>query len=140
MCADLDVPPPEGTLTVGAMACRILGVPAGRRVEATGTPGSRALMDPAKQQAIGACGNCGHDERAHQHKTGTDPEAIGVLAALGGPCLQFVASDASVIYQKHLAITDNRAPARRPGGAIGKRPVLCPRCGHRGHRKEDCPL
>jgi len=26
MCADLDVPPPEGTLTVGAMSCRILGV------------------------------------------------------------------------------------------------------------------
>jgi len=25
MCADLDVPPPEGTLTVGAMVCRILG-------------------------------------------------------------------------------------------------------------------
>jgi len=63
-----------------------------------------------------------------------------VMAALGGPCQQFIASDASVIYQKHLAITDGRAPVRRPGGPIGKRATLCTRCGHRGHRKEDCPL
>ena len=97
-------------------------------------------MDQAKRQAIETCGRCGHDERAHQHKTGEDEEAIAVIAALGGPCPKFVVSDAAVVYQKHLAITDNRDPGRRPGGPIGKRPPLCARCGHRGHRKEDCPL
>ena len=97
-------------------------------------------MDAAKRQAIRACGRCGQPEDAHKHKAGTDEEDLAIFAALGGPCPQFVASDAAVIYQKHLAITGNRAPVRRPGGPVGKRAPLCARCGHRGHRKEDCPL
>lgn len=97
-------------------------------------------MDAAKRQAIEACGRCGQPEDAHKHKISEDPEAIAVIAALGGACSQYVASDAAVIYQKHLAIVDHRAPGRRAGGPIGKRMPLCPRCGHRGHRKEDCPL
>ena len=97
-------------------------------------------MDAAKQQAIEACGRCGQPESAHQHKAGTDQADVALFAALGGACPQFVASDAAVIYQKHLAIVDNRAPGRKPGGPIGKRAPLCPRCLHRGHRKEDCPL
>jgi hypothetical protein len=36
-----------------------------------------------------------------------------------------------VIYAKYLAIVDNRAPARRPDGSIGKRPPLHKACGHR---------
>ncbi len=97
-------------------------------------------MDAAKQQAIQACGRCGQPERAHQHRAGTGEGDLALFAALGGPCTQFVASDAAVIYQKHLAITNNRAPARRPGGPIGKRPPLCIRCLNRGHTKETCPL
>ena len=97
-------------------------------------------MDAAKQQAIEACGRCGQPERAHQHATGTDEGDLQLFAALGGPCPGFVASDAAVIYQKHLAITNNRAPGRKPGGPIGKRSALCTRCANRGHTKENCPL
>jgi hypothetical protein len=57
---------------------------------------------------------------------------------LGGACARFVASGAAVIYAKHLAIADNRAPRRKPGGPIGKRNPLCRRCLHR-HLGE-CPL
>ena len=97
-------------------------------------------MDAAKRLAIEACGRCGQPERAHQYKRGEDEEAIAVLLALGGPCPAYVASDASLRYQQHLAITGNRAPARKPGAPIGKRPVLCTRCGNRGHPKETCPF
>jgi hypothetical protein len=98
-------------------------------------------MDAAKKRAIEACGRCGQPEDAHKHKTGTETDELEIFAALGGPCAQFVASDAAVIYQKHLAIANNRAPGtRRSGGAIGKRPPLCQRCGNRGHVKENCPL
>lgn len=62
-----------------------------------------------------------------------------MLIALGGPCPAYVASDAAVIYAKHLAITDNRAPVRSPG-RVRKRAQLCTRCGHRGHPKETCPF
>ena len=96
-------------------------------------------MDPAKQQAIEACGNCGQPESAHQFRAGTDQADLTLFAALGGPCPKFVASDAAVIYQKHLAIANNREPARQ-GRQIGKRGPICPRCLNRGHRKEDCPL
>jgi hypothetical protein len=96
------------------------------------------MMDLAKQQAINACGNCGQPEDAHKF-SGADRDGLDLFAALGGPCPSFVASDASVIYAKHLAIADNRAPGRRRG-RIGKRPPLCQRCGHRGHRKENCPI
>ena len=96
-------------------------------------------MDPAKQNAITKCGRCGQPEDAHKFSASTDEEDIAVLTALGGPCPQFVASDAAVIYQKHLAIADNRDPVRKPG-RIAKRSPLCSRCGHRGHRKETCPL
>jgi hypothetical protein len=96
-------------------------------------------MDAAKRDAIAACGRCGQPERAHQHRAGEDPESIAVLFALGGPCTAFTASDAAVIYARHLAITDHRAPQRKPG-AVGKRAPLCTRCGHRGHPKETCPF
>jgi hypothetical protein len=91
-------------------------------------------MDPAKQQAIQNCGRCGQPEEAHNHKTGTDEEAIGVLFALGGPCPGFVVSDAAVIYQRHLAVSGWREPQRAPG-RVGKRVPLCGRCGQR-HRGE----
>jgi hypothetical protein len=94
-------------------------------------------MDAAKRQAIEACGQCGHPERDHQHKTGTSGEDIAVLAALGGPCPRFVVSDAAVIYEKYLAIVDNRQPRWRPG-RVGKRNPLCPRCARR-HRG-DCVI
>lgn len=95
----------------------------------------------ASQQAIAACGNCGQPEDAHKWKAGTDGGDLALFAALGGPCPQFTASDAAVIYQKHLAIADHRQPRYQPGtGKIGKRLPLCQRCGHRGHRKENCPL
>jgi len=97
-------------------------------------------VDVDKRRAIQACGRCGQPEGAHQYKTGTDQEAIAVIAALGGACPRFVVSDVAVIYQKHLAITDNRAPVRRPGGPLGKRAGLCRRCGHRGHAVEGCPF
>ena len=87
-------------------------------------------MDPAKQRAIEACGSCGQPEGAHQHRTGTDLADLDLFAALGGACPRFVASDAAVIYAKHLAIVDNRAPGRQPG-RIGKRNPLCPTCLHR---------
>jgi cytochrome c553 len=97
-------------------------------------------MDAAKAQAITECGRCHYPEDAHKYRAGESEDAIGVIAALGGPCPAFVASDAAVIYAKHLAITDNRAPVRRPGGPIGKRAQMCTRCGHRGHPKETCPF
>ena len=93
----------------------------------------------AKRQAINGCGNCGQPEDAHQHASGTDEGDLQLFAALGGPCTQFVASDAAIIYTKHLAIANNREPARKPG-RIGKRGPLCGRCGNRGHAKEACPL
>jgi len=97
-------------------------------------------MDPAKQQAIEACGRpgCGYPEDAHKYASGTDEDAVSVLAALGGPCTKFVASDAAVIVQKYLAITNNRAPQRQPG-RIGKRLPLHPACGNR-HQPGSCPL
>lgn len=91
-------------------------------------------MDAAKQQAIGACGRCGHDERSHEHATGTDLESIAVLTALGGPCAQFTVSGAALRYQKHLAMT------ARPPRRTGQRAPICHRCGNRGHLKESCPL
>lgn len=98
-------------------------------------------MDAAQRAAIAACGTCGQPEEAHQHPIGEDPDAIAVIAALGGACSHYTVSDAAMRYQRHLAITDHRAPARKPGGGpISKRPPLCTNCGHRGHRKEDCPL
>jgi hypothetical protein len=97
-------------------------------------------MDTSRQNAITSCGRCGQPEDAHKHKTGTDPEDIETMSVLGGPCSAFVVSDAAVIYLKRLAITDNRAPRRRPGGPIPKRGQICGRCGHRGHPKEKCPL
>ena len=96
-------------------------------------------MDAAKRQAIEACGRpgCGQPEDAHKYRAGEDPEGLAVLAALGGPCTHFVASDAAVIYEKHLAIVDNREPQRLPG-QVGKRNPLCPRCSRR-HRG-DCVI
>ena len=64
-------------------------------------------MDPAKQQAILACGTCGQPEDAHKSDRSADRDSLAVLAALGGPCTRFVASDAAVIYQKHLAIAES---------------------------------
>jgi hypothetical protein len=96
-------------------------------------------MDPAKRQAIEACGTCGQPEDAHQFRAGTDQAELAVFAALGGPCTKFVASDAAVITQKYLAITDNREPRRQPGtGRIGKRLPLHSACGHR-HQPGSCP-
>lgn len=94
-------------------------------------------MDPAKQRAITACGNCGQPEDAHKFRSSVSSGDLDLFAALGGPCTQFVASDAAVVFQKHLAIADNRAPQRKPG-RIGKRNPLCPRCLHR--HQGDCPL
>lgn len=97
-------------------------------------------MDPAKRRAIEACGTCGQPEDTHQFRTGTDASELELFAALGGPCPKFAASDAAVITQKYLAITDNRAPARQPGtGRIGKRLPLHSACGHR-HQPGSCPL
>lgn len=96
-------------------------------------------MDAAKKQAIDACGNCGQPENAHKHKTGTNGGDLDLFAALGGPCTHFVISEAALAYQQHLALA-SRDPARRYGGPRGKRRPLCPRCGYRGHKKEDCPL
>ena len=97
-------------------------------------------MDPAKRRAIEACGTCGQPEDAHQFRTGTDAAELELFAALGGPCPKFVASDAAVITQKYLAITDNRAPARQSGtGRIGKRLPLHGACGHR-HQPGSCPF
>jgi hypothetical protein len=95
-------------------------------------------MDAAKQQAIAACGRCGQPEDVHKWKPGTTREERAVWAALGGACPDFVASDAAVIYQRHLALA-SRAPARRPG-RVGKRGPLCRRCLNRGHEAKDCPL
>jgi len=97
-------------------------------------------MDTSKRLAITACGRCGQPEDAHKFGVATDTDELAVFAALGGPCTRFVASDAAVIYQKHLGIADGTEPRRRPDGRIGKRAPLCSRCGHRGHRKEGCPL
>lgn len=99
----------------------------------------RCAVDEAKRQAITACGRCGQPEDAHQHRTGTDSADLELFAALGGACPQFVASDAAVIYQKYLAITDNRTPGRKPGGPIGKRLPLHRTCGHR-HQPGSCPF
>ena len=96
-------------------------------------------MDPAKQLAIEACGNCGQPESAHQFRGGTDQADLALFAALGGPCPRYAVSDAAVITQKYLAITDNRAPARQPGtGRIGKPLPLHSACGHR-HQPGSCP-
>lgn len=96
-------------------------------------------MDAARRQAIAACGTCGQPEDAHKFGAAESQDDLALFAALGGPCPAFVASDAAIIYQKHLAIADNRAPRYRPG-VIGRRAPLCARCGHRGHAKENCPL
>jgi hypothetical protein len=97
-------------------------------------------MDARKRRAIEACGECGQPERDHQYPPGTSPEDIAVMRALGGPCGQYRASDAAVIYQKYLAITDNRAPGRQPDtGRIGKRLPLHQACGHR-HQPGSCPF
>ena len=96
-------------------------------------------MDAAKRQAIAACGRCGQPEDAHRFGAGTGQGDLALFTALGGPCPAFVASDAAVIYQKHLAIAGNRAPRYHPG-RVGRRGPLCARCLHRGHLKENCPL
>jgi hypothetical protein len=95
-------------------------------------------MDAARQQAITACGRCGQPEDAHKWRAGTDGGDLALFAALGGACPSFVASDAAVIYAKHLAIAA-RDPVRRPG-RVGKRAPLCTRCMQRGHVKENCPF
>jgi hypothetical protein len=97
-------------------------------------------MDAAKRDAIAACGRCHQPEDAHKYRSGEDEESIAVIAALGGPCPAFVASDAAVITQKWLAITDHREPGRQPGtGRVGKRLPLHPACGHR-HQPGSCPF
>jgi hypothetical protein len=97
-------------------------------------------MDAAKRRAIEACGRCGLPEDQHKHKTGTGETDLELFAALGGACPSFVASDAAVILQQYLAITDSRAPARKPGtGRIGKRLPLHRACGHR-HQPGSCPF
>ena len=95
-------------------------------------------MDLAKQQAISACGRCGQSEDAHKFRSSVDRDDLALFAALGGACLDFVASDAAIAYQKHLALA-SRAPARKPG-RVGKRGPLCRRCLNRGHDAKDCPL
>ncbi len=95
-------------------------------------------MDLAKQNAITACGRCGQPEDAHKFRSSVDAGDLVLFAALGGPCPAFVASDAAVIYQKHLAMAA-RDPVRKPG-RVGKRAPLCTRCLNRGHLKENCPL
>lgn len=95
-------------------------------------------MDSAKQAAIEACGRCGQPEDAHKFGSSTSRADLAVFAALGGACPDFVASDAAVIYQKHLAIAA-RDPVRKPG-RVGKRAPLCGRCANRGHQAKDCPL
>lgn len=95
-------------------------------------------MDLAKQQAITACGRCGQPEDAHKFRSSVDAGDLALFAALGGACPSFVASDAAVIYQKHLALA-SRAPVRKPG-RVGKRGPLCHRCLNRGHEAKDCPL
>ena len=96
-------------------------------------------MDAAKQDAIAACGNCGQSEDAHKFRSSVDAGDLALFAALGGACPAFVASDAAVIYAKHLAIAGSRDPVRKPG-RVGKRGALCARCLNRGHTKETCPL
>ena len=95
-------------------------------------------MDEAKKRAIEACGTCGQPEDAHKGRR-EDADVLAVLGALGGTCARFVASDAAVIVQKYLAITDNRAPRRKPGGPIPKRLPLHQVCGHR-HQPGSCPF
>ena len=96
-------------------------------------------MDATKRQAITACGRCGQPEDVHKFDGGIARDDLALFAALGGPCTQFVVSDAAVIYQKHLAIAGNRAPRYQPG-RVGKRGPLCTRCLNRGHQTKDCPL
>jgi len=95
-------------------------------------------MDLAKQQAISACGRCGQPEDAHKFRSSVDRGDLVLFAALGGACPDFVASDAAIVYQKHLALA-SQAPARKPG-RVGKRGPLCRRCLNRGHEAKDCPL
>jgi hypothetical protein len=95
-------------------------------------------MDAARQQAISACGNCGQPEDAHKFRGGVGRDDLTLFAALGGPCTSFTASDASVIYARHLALAAGD-PARKPG-KVGKRGRLCTRCLKRGHQAKDCPL
>jgi hypothetical protein len=98
----------------------------------------RCAVDEAKRRAIEACGNCGQPEDAHKFDGGIGQDDLALFAVLGGPCTKFVASDAAVIVQKYLAITDNRAPQRKPG-RIGKRLPLHQACGHR-HHPGSCPF
>jgi hypothetical protein len=52
-----------------------------------------------------------------------------------------VVSDAAVIFQKYLAIANNRAPRRRADGSLGKRWPVHKRCGNRHPPGEgNCPL
>lgn len=88
-------------------------------------------MDFAKQQALTACGTCGHQERDHQGST-EDAEALDVLAALGGACGHYTIPQAALDYAKHLEIAN-----KRRGKTPGPR---CTRCGNRGHVKKDCVL
>ena len=94
-------------------------------------------MDAARQQAITACGNCGQPEDAHKFGAAWR-DGLDLFAALGGPCTSFTASDAAVIYARHLAMAA-RDPVRKPG-KVGKRAPLCRRCLKRGHQAKDCPL
>lgn len=97
----------------------------------------RCAVDDAKRRAIEACGNCRQPEDAHKFDGSVARDDLALFAALGGPCTAFVASDAAVLYAKHLAIVDNREPQRQPG-RIAKRNPPCPRCTHR-HRG-DCVI
>jgi hypothetical protein len=94
-------------------------------------------MDAAKQRAIEACGTCGQPEDAHKGKR-DDADALLILAALGGACNRYVASDASVIVQRYLGITAGREPQRGPG-KVGKRLPLHQACGQR-HQPGSCPF
>lgn len=98
----------------------------------------RCAVDEAKRKAIEACGNCGQPEDAHKFDGSVSQDDQALFAALGGPCTKFVASDAAVILQKYLAITNNRAPRYQPG-RIGKRLPLHQACGNR-HQPGSCPL
>jgi len=91
-------------------------------------------VDETKLRAIHACGTCHQPEDAHKYRSGESEDAMGVLAALGGPCTHFTVSDAALTYQRHLAIAA-RAPQPR-----GRRAQLCPLCGYRGHGRAACPF
>jgi hypothetical protein len=95
-------------------------------------------MDDKTRAAMDRCGRagCGYPEDAHKYRAGESEDAIGVLAALGGPCRSYQAPDAAVVYQRYLAITDHREPRWQPG-KVGKRYPVHDLCGHR-HTPGNC--